>query len=91
VENLKTQSSISQVQWNTVNEELLMIKATYSNSATGYEQDAIEAVNSLPNSDPQKARLLGSVNSFRSLQKQVVAAILVLKKDIADLANKIVT
>lgn len=91
VENLKTQSSISQVQWNTVNEELLMIKATYSNSATGYEQDAIEAVNSLPNSDPQKARLLSSANSFRSLQKQVVAAIVVLKKDIADLANKIVT
>lgn len=91
VQKLKDQSSITQDQWNAVNEELQIIRATYNSKVAGYQSDAVDAVNALPDSNPQKALLAGSVKKFQALIKRFVQSAVELKKDIADLANKIVT
>lgn len=91
VQKLKDQSSITQDQWNAVNEELQIIRANHNSKVLGYQSDAVDAVNALPDSNPQKALLAGSVKKFQALAKRFVQFAVELKKDIADLANKIVT
>ena len=91
MQSLKDQSSITQDQWNTVNEEVQILRATYNSKISGYQADAVNAVNALPDSNPQKALLTESVKAFQALIKRFVATAIELKKEIADLANKIVT
>lgn len=91
VQSLQNQNSITQEQWNIVNEEYQIFRATYNSKVQSYQTDAVDAVNSVPDSNPQKAVLVSSVKTLQSLLKQLVQYAIRLKKDIADLANKIVT
>lgn len=81
---------ISQQQWNNLNEEFLVNKATY-NARNGTLQMAMtEAVNSVPPGD-NRANLVAVVQSAQKDLKQVVEQAFRIKKLIADLANKIST
>jgi hypothetical protein len=91
VQALNAESSITQEQWNTVNGELQVIRATFNNKVNTYQTDAVNAVNAVPDSSSEKALLSSSVQKFQSVSKQFVTYAIQLKKDIADLANKIAT
>jgi hypothetical protein len=91
VQSLNAESSITQEQWNTVNGELQVIRATFNNKVNTYQTDAVNAVNAVPDSSSEKALLSSSVQKFQSVSKQFVTYAIQLKKDIADLANKIAT
>ena len=86
---LVQQPSITQEQWNTVNSELQVIRATFNNNAIIQQKNAVDAVNALPDGS-EKSRLLLAVQLFQSQIKIFAEAAKELKTDIANLANKIV-
>lgn len=88
---LSQEASITQEQWNAVNGELQVIRATYNNKFNIYQTEAVNAVNGLPDSNSEKELLVGSVKRFIAITNKFIDYVTQLKKDVADLANKIVT
>jgi hypothetical protein len=83
-------TSITQQEWNTINEEFQIIKATVNSRVTSLQTVAVEAVNSLEAS-AIKTNLIASAQAAQKLAKLLVEQAVRLKKLIADLANKIST
>ena len=83
-------TSITQQEWNTINEEFQIIKATVNSRVTSLQTVAVEAVNALE-SGTIKTNLIASAQAAQKLAKLLVEQAVRLKKLIADLANKIST
>jgi hypothetical protein len=83
-------SSITQEEWNLVNQEFQIIRATVNNRVSNLQNVAVDAVNALANG-PNKTNLIASVQVAQNIAKLLAASGKELKKLIADLANKIAT
>jgi hypothetical protein len=88
---LTQQSQISQAAWTTVNEEYILIKATFNARNAELATAADNAIKSLPQSDPDYARLVNIYNGLPKLFSLLKSQSETIKKIIAELANKIAT
>jgi hypothetical protein len=88
---LTQQSQITQFEWNTVNEELQLIRATFNSRNVELKSAADSAIKVLPQSDPDYTRLVNLYNGLPKLFQLLKAQSETIKKIIADLANKIST
>jgi hypothetical protein len=88
---LSQQARISQSEWNTVNDEYILIKATFNARNVELANGAYSAVQSLSQSDPDYTRLVNLYNGLPKLASLLKAQSETIKKIIADLANKIST
>lgn len=88
--NLQSATSISQDDWNTINQEFITVKTTYNARIEEIEKTAVSAINTL--GAPQNADL---VQKFSSAQELITKSLFPLldsiKQKIKTLANKITT
>lgn len=82
--------TITQQQWNTVNEEYQVVKATYNSRVNGLQTNALEAINSVPEGD-NRANLVAAGQSAQKYALKLREQASRIKKLINDLANKIAT
>lgn len=90
VDALSSNSSITQDEWNTVNQELQLIRATFNSRGQDLVTTAVNSVNALPDS-ATKAKYIDGIETAKSNAKIFAEAVKKLKQFIADLANKIAT
>jgi hypothetical protein len=83
-------SSITQSQWETLNAELTVVRATFNARAQALSDAAYAAVEALP-SGPVKNRLVAALNKSNDTNKALTAYAKILIKRVKDLANKIAT
>lgn len=83
-------SSITQSQWETLNAELTVVRATFNARAQALTDAAYAAVEALP-SGPVKNRLVAALNKSNDTNKALTAYAKILIKRVKDLANKIAT
>lgn len=82
-------NQITQDQWSTVNQEYIAIKATFNARYKGLGAAADQAIRSLPQTDPNYARLVNIYNGLSKLQALLKAQSETIKKIIDELASKI--
>lgn len=83
-------SSITQEQWNTINQEYQIIKATVNSRVFALQEAAVDAINSVPEG-PNRSNLVAAGQIAQKTAKLLVEQAVRIKKLIADLANKIAT
>jgi hypothetical protein len=83
-------SGITQSQWETLNAELTVIRATFNARAQSLSTAAFEAVEALP-SGSTKDRLVSALNKSNNVNTALREYAKILIKRVKDLANKIVT
>jgi uncharacterized protein YukE len=88
---LDQQSSITQEQWNTVNQEFQSVRATFNARVEDLAQAVIDSIKTLSPSDPKYDRILYVYNRLPEIAKRLKERSAIIKKLLADLANKIVT
>ena len=86
----QNRSSITQDEWNTLNQEYQVIRATFNSRGKDLLNAAIEAVNALPNS-PAKAKYISGIDTAKGNATVFIEGMKKLKQFITDLANKIAT
>lgn len=88
---LTKQSQISQSDWTVVNDEYILIKATFNSRNVALGSAADNAIRSLPQSDPSYSRLVNMYNGLSKVFALLKTQSETNKKIIANLANKIAT
>lgn len=81
---------ISQEQWNTLNEEYLVVKATFNSRQPALQLAMTEAINATPEGN-NRANLVAAGQSAQSLAKTIVQQAIRVKKYLSDLSSKIRT
>jgi len=87
---LDQQSQITQEQWNTVNQEFQSVRATFNARVEDLAQAVIDGIKTLSPSDPKYDRILYVYNRLPEIAKRLKERSAIIKKLLADLANKIV-
>ena len=90
VDAFQKRSSITQDEWDTLNQEYQVVRATFNSRGKDLLNTAIEAVNALPNS-PAKAKYISGINTAKGNATVFIEGMKKLKQFITDLANKIAT
>jgi uncharacterized protein YukE len=87
---LDQQSQITQEEWNTINQEYQAVRATFNARVEGLAQAVIDSIKTLSPSDPKYDRILYVYNRLPEIAKRLKERSAIIKKLLADLANKIV-
>ena len=82
-------SSITQEQWNQLNDELQLIRATFNTRASEVQGLAVDAINALP--ENLKGNYPTALKKAQETGKAFIDFAKILIQRIKDLANKIVT
>lgn len=90
VDAFQNRSSITQDEWDTLNQEYQVIRATFNSRGKDLLNAAIEAVNALPNS-PTKAKYISGINTAKGNATVFIEGMKKLKQFVTDLTNKIAT
>ena len=82
--------SITQDEWNEINGDLQVIRATYNNRWATIQSAMVDAINSIPEG-PDRATYVGKGNMVQGSIKRFIELVVIVKKEISNLANKIAT
>ena len=88
--DLETLPTISQAQWEIVNNELQVIRAAFNTRQPDLQQAAVDAINKTSAADG-KSRLTAAFETMRPVLSVLIDMAKALKIRVADLANKIAT
>ena len=89
ITELEQANSITQEQWNQLNGEIQVLRATYNARAIPLQEITIAAINSLPSES--KGTIPQAFQKAQSTLKLLVSYVTDIVKRIKDLANKIAT
>jgi len=82
--------SITQDEWNELNGDLQVIRATYNNRWATIQSAMVDAINSIPEG-PDRATYVGKGRLVNDSIKRFIELVVIVKKEISNLANKIAT